>query len=257
MIGLADLFVTRKRALVLFGTLAVLVAGVTWSYWRHPETTAAMRGETLARQYGCFGCHGSGGRGGVADPLSSAGMVPSWGDGTAAMYVRSRDEIREWILYGGPQSSSDTEAETETLIPMPSYDATISSRELDDLVAYFVAVSGWAPEIPEPAYEGRKVASGLGCFGCHGPSASGGVTNPASLRGFVPPLTGDEFSDLVRSDEELRAWILDGRIARLWNNPLARFFLERQTIQMPAYRDHLSDGDLGKLIAYIHWLREQ
>lgn len=257
MIGLTVLSVTRRRTLVLAGALTLLLAGVAWSYWRLPETTAAMRGEAIAHRQGCFGCHGPGGRSGVADPTSSAGTVPSWEDGTAAMYVRSRDEIRQWILYGASQSSSAGAAGADNLIPMPSYEGMISDRELEDLLAYFVAVSGWTPEIPEPAYEGRMVAKRLGCFGCHGPSGSGGVPNPASLRGFVPPLTGDEFSELVRNDEELQGWILDGRIPRLWNNPAARYFLERQTIQMPAYRDHLSDAELNTLIVYIHWLGEQ
>jgi len=175
------------------------------------------------------------------------------------MYVHNEQEIRDWILDGGPPASSSPgrAAATDSLVPMPAYADYLSSRDLDDLVSYFRAVSGWDPDIPDEAYEGRKVALRLGCFGCHGPSGMGGVANPGSFVGHIPPWDGTEFDELVHDAGELNAWILDGRPRRLAANPAARYFLDRQKTPMPAYRQYISDNDLKKLVAYIGWLRSR
>lgn len=225
--------------------------------WRQSETTAAIRGRQIAERLGCFACHGPFGIGGVADPLAPGGATPGWEPGVVDAYITSEIQIREWILYGAPRSGV-VEADRATdraLIPMPAYEGEVSVTELDDLVAYIKAVSGWTPGIPDAAYEGRKIASRLGCFGCHGASGMGGVANPGSFKGHIPPWDGDEFTELVHSESELREWILDGKIRRLWSNPLARHFLDQQKTQMPAYRDHVSDDELNKMVSYFRWLR--
>ncbi len=51
--------------------------------------------------------------------------------------------------------------------------------------------------------------------------------------------------------------MLDGTTPRFQANFLARFFLERQSIHMPAYRGHIKDSDLDRIVDYIHWLRGQ
>ena len=61
---------------------------------------------------------------------------------------------------------------------------------------------------------------------------------------------------MVRTDDELRQWILDGKIDRLESNPVARYFTRRQVIAMPAYRDILETGELEAILSYIHWLQE-
>ena len=101
------------------------------------------------------------------------------------------------------------------------------------------------------------MASRVGCFGCHGPGGRVGKRNPRSFKGYIPPWRGRDFNELVRDDEELRRWILDGKIDRLESNPLARYFTGRQVIQMPAYRDILNDEEVEALITYIHWLQNQ
>ena len=133
----------------------------------------------------------------------------------------------------------------------------LSPDELDDLVAYFRARSWWTPDIPDAAREGREIAMRLGCFGCHGPSGIGGVPNPGSLKGHIPPWDGHEFDELVHSESELREWILDGPIKRLRDNPLAMHFLEAQKTAMPAYRQYISGDELDRMVAYIQWMREQ
>ncbi len=250
--------VRRGGLLLLLVALLLGIAAATL-WWRRPETTAALRGRRIARELGCFGCHGPGGRGGVADPTSPSGEVPDWSHTTFGQYVSSEQDIREWILYGAPRDQDWRRAyeDRPRLIPMPAYEDDLSPRQLDDLVAYCLAVSGWRPEYTEEAYQGRAIAIDRGCFGCHGPSGMGGVANPRSLKGHIPPWDGEEFAELVRDDDELREWILFGRIERLWQNPAARLFLERQKTPMPAYHDHLSDGELEKLVLYIRSLRGQ
>jgi mono/diheme cytochrome c family protein len=234
----------------------VVVAGLLL---RRPESTPAIRGRQLAQQLGCFACHGPEGVGGIADPTAPGGEVPDWQYATAKLFVQSEQDIRDWILLGAPSREAQRKAidDYDPIVPMPAYREYLTQSQLDDLVAYFLAVSGWRPEIPDDAFEGRKIATRLGCFGCHGPSGMGGVANPGSFKGHIPPWDGQEFAELVRNDDELRQWILWGRIDRLWNNPAARLFLQRQKTPMPAYHDHLSDAELDKLVAYIRWLRDE
>jgi mono/diheme cytochrome c family protein len=254
---------TRGRApAVLLAVPAGILLLISWFVWAcspQQETTAALRGERIARSMGCFGCHGPSGAGRVGDPTTPAGTVPGWDSGTAVMYIKSVEEIREWILFGAPRGRAEEvkAAHRGALIPMPAYEGLLSEKELDDLVAYLLAVSGWNPEIPDTAYEGRKIALRLGCFGCHGPSGTGGVQNPGSFTGYIPPWQGDGFAELVRTEQELREWILDGRIQRLWENPAARHYLKAQKIQMPPYRRHVSEQELDKIVAFIGWLRSR
>lgn len=250
-----------KMLWVITGFTLLVAAGgsATVFLWRQPETTAAMRGQIISQRLGCLGCHGPGALGGIADPAGLAGTIPGWDGRTVQMYATSEQEIREWILYGTPreQSGAERASDSAPLVPMPAYEDSLSEQGLDDLVAYFQAVSGRDPDIPDDAFEGRKVAAGMGCFGCHGPSGMGGVQNPGSFKGHIPPWDSDEFAELVRDDQELREWIMDGRPRRLWENPAARYFLQRQKTPMPAYRDYLSDVELNKLVAYIRWLRSR
>jgi len=138
---------------------------------------------------------------------------------------------------------------------MPAYRDLLDDRQVDDLVAYFMAASRMR-SIPYPAASrGRILAARHRCDACHGVGGAGGIPNPGSLTGDVPGWLGDEFEELVRDDNEIRHWILDGGIERLANDRIARFFLSRQRLQMPAYRDALGDGEVDDLVAYIGWLR--
>ena len=141
------------------------------------------------------------------------------------------------------------------LIPMPAYEGLVSESELSDLVTYYKAVAAYDDPPSEKAQKGYEVASQKGCFGCHGPGGRGGPPNPRSFKGYVPPWDGKDFREVVANDDELRAWILDGKIDRFERDPIARHFTSRQIIQMPAYRGRLSAEELEALIAYVHWLR--
>lgn len=172
------------------------------------------------------------------------------------MYVESEQEIREWILFGRPrrlESETDQRAIGELPVRMPAYEGVISSGQLDDLVEYYKAVAFFEKPPPQ-VREGYRIASQLGCFGCHGPGGQLGAANPQSFKGYIPPWQGEDYSDLVRDRDELRAWILDGEIERFASNPAARRFMDRQVIQMPAYRNVLTDDELEALMGYIEWL---
>lgn len=243
---------------LVFGVtfLALLFLFAIPLFLRRPEITSAMRGKAVARQLGCFGCHGPDGVGGIPDPLSPAGKAPGWEKGTAILYVNSEDEIEEWILHGKVSSPlSPVATKPANMVPMPPYQRLLSGGKKADLIAYFKAVSEWAPDMPDQAYEGSVTAHDYGCFGCHGPSGMGGLRNPKSFTGIIPAWNGRHFRELVRSDAELREWILEGGIRRLTRNPVGNFFLKRQVIQMPAYKDLMSEEELQNLMIYIKWLR--
>lgn len=243
--------------LILIFLLIVLSVGTLYAV-RRPEITSAMRGKQVAEKYGCFACHGPEGIGGIPDPISPAGTMPSWEKGTVVMYVDNHEEIEEWILYGKTLDHHEGLPEglgPENIEAMPAYEGKIAAGDLADLVNYFIAVAEYYPEMPDEAYEGSMIARQYGCFGCHGPSGMGGMKNPGSFTGRIPAWDGEDFEKLVLDDEELREWILDGTNSRLMEHPVGRYFLERQLTQMPGYRAYLTEEQLEKLIIYIKWLR--
>jgi len=140
-------------------------------------------------------------------------------------------------------------------IRMPAWRGRLSQAQVDDLVAYLRAAAvAYVPEA-SAARKGQAVAERLGCFRCHGPGGRGAGSNPGSLKGYIPPWDGRDFAELVVDEGELREWILGGRPRRLQTNPTARFFLDRQTIPMPAFRGQVTEEELRTLVAYIAWLR--
>jgi mono/diheme cytochrome c family protein len=265
-------------------TLGGLAAWGFFNYMRNPSLTPELRGYALAEELGCHGCHGPRGTGGVPNPGSRDGDVPAWDGGTAMMFVRNDDEIREWIMDGKPwrlvlRDSLDArrradeaarlrdsfprpgeaklrprpDAPAELPLVMPAYGDIIDPEQLEDLVAYYKVVADFR-DMPDDARAGYRAARALGCFGCHGPGGLIGVQNPRSFKGYIPPWRGSDYRELVRNDDELRSWIMDGSIPRFTENRAARFFERRQVIRMPAYRDVLADSTLLEITRYITWL---
>ena len=227
---------------------------------RAPQISSVERGRMIAIQNGCFACHGSGGNGGIFNPGADIGEVPGWSGRTLMMYAKNEEEIREWILEGAPkrllQSKEYQEEKEKAIIHMPAYKSRVTEPELADLVAYVKAVSWFDNPTSELAAKGRDVAFEKGCFGCHGPSGRGRIPNPGSFKGYVPGWDGKDFQELVKNDSELDEWILDGMSKRFKANLGAQFFLMKQVIKMPPYRNRLTDDELIALKAYIKWVQE-
>jgi len=113
--------------------------------------------------------------------------------------------------------------------------------------------------MPEPADSlaaaGLARAEALGCVGCHGPGGRLARANPGSLKGYLPSWDGADFPELVRDSTEFRQWVERGVSRRLEADRLARFFLGRAVLKMPAYGRRLDAPDVAALWAYVRWLR--
>jgi mono/diheme cytochrome c family protein len=253
-----------RRALIV---LLLAVAAAQSAYLAYPvirdlvappHASAVQRGREIAARLGCFTCHGPGGRGGVPNPGSKTDEVPSFHEGTLMMYAHDDQDLREYILDGAPakkRARPEYQAEmAAAAIRMPAYRGFVSDAEVEELVVYLRAASDLLEPADEPALRGAELASANGCFACHGELGGGGIPNPGSLKGYIPGFGGPDYEELVRSDDELRGWIADGGIPRLREDPVAAFFLERQRIQMPAYKAHLKPEEIDALVAYVRWI---
>ena len=242
--------------LILAGSLA----GTLLLRYRSRHLGAVQRGYRTADEAGCFACHGAGGYRGMPDPGHGLEDVPPWSGGILATYAENEAEIREWILDGLPESvRKDPEQmrlRARAVVRMPAFRRLLSNHQVNDLVAYVKAVGDFEKPKDEFAEAGRQVALRFGCFNCHGPQGRGAPPNPRSLKGYIPSWDGADLPELARDDQEIRDWIVDGGTRRLTASRLARFFLERQTIRMPAYRGFMTESETGLLVDYIHWLRQ-
>ena len=142
------------------------------------------------------------------------------------------------------------------VVRMPAFRRILSEAQVSDVVAYVKAVGDFEKPKDEKAEAGRQVALRLGCFNCHGPQGRGSMPNARSLKGYIPPWDGADFPELARDDQEIHDWVLDGGTRRVVSSRMARFFLERQPVKMPAYRGYVSDDEAARLIDYIHWVRQ-
>lgn len=238
----------------------VLTVGITAAWVRRPRLPAAERGRRLAERTGCFACHGPGGVRGSANPGRVDLAVPSF-EGDVMMYAKTAEEIHEWIHDGVTRkraASRTWRAERDRgALRMPAFKGRMSERAMEDLVAYVMAMAGM-PEPEDPAAAlGLRRTEELGCVGCHGPGGRLASRNPGSWKGYVPSWDGADFTELVRDSAEFREWVEHGVSRRFEGNPLARFFLRRAVLRMPAYERHLSPEDVPALWAYVRWLRSR
>jgi len=222
------------------------------------EDTPAARGQRLAAELGCFACHGPGGAGGTKNPGSEEGSVPAFTERTQMMYVKTTDDLREYVLDGAPRRKRDDpdyRAKVEaTAIRMPAFRRFVSAADVENLVAYLRAASGQVLPDETRAARGADLAGELGCAACHGPLGGGGVRNPGSFKGYIPAFWGSDFDDLVRDDDELRTWITKGEIPRIVEHPIGGHFFRRQAIKMPAYGRFVADEDVDALVAWVRWV---
>lgn len=248
-----------RRLLTVAATVGVLAAaaagGLAW--WRGKNVGPVERGFRLAQAHGCFTCHGPGGLRGYEDDGRGIGGVPPFSPDEVKAHAKSDDEIREWILDGMPRRLRDEPPEPgePPVLSMPAFREVLGPDEVDAIVAYVKAVSDFGPAPEGQALIGRDAAQTLGCFACHGPQGRGNPPNPGSLKGYIPSWDGADYPDLVESEAELREWIVDGSPKRLREHRIARRFLEKQAVKMPAYRTQVKEEELAAIAAYIAWLR--
>lgn len=247
-------------AIVLLALAALVLAAphAVRAYWEWRASNPVRRGLAIAERSGCFSCHGPMGTRGVGDPGPHGGSVPEWIDGAWAAYVDDAAGVREYVLRGSALRRETPVAakpsRSRGAIEMPAYAGRLSDEEVRDVVAAFLVVSGMSrPPAGTPAARGHAYAHERGCFACHGPGGSGGLSNPGSMAGFVPGWYGADFRDLVADRGEFETWIREGRSARIEASALGRGFLARQAIRMPAYGE-VDPDDLEGLWAYVSWL---
>ena len=243
---------------LLFAVVALACVLVATGVWLRPRLPAAERGRRIAERAGCFACHGAEGSRGTANPGRKDASVPTW-EGDLMMFAEDEDEVREWIRDGVPAErgrSRTWQAERDSgALRMPAFGRRLSRAQIEDLVVFVRAVGGEPAPAEVAARRGGERARELGCAGCHGPGGRFARPNPGSFKGYVPPWDGADFSELVRGRAEFDQWVEEGMSRRFARDPLARFFLDRATMRMPAYRRFLRPGDLDSLWAYMRWLR--
>jgi mono/diheme cytochrome c family protein len=251
-----------RRLALAAGLLAasVLAAAGLAGWWRGRNVGPVQRGALVAERSGCFGCHGRGGVTGLENPGDAVGGVPPLTADALQSYAENAAELREWVRDGAPRRVREEQArfpleDPAPLLQMPAFAGVLSSREIADVASWLAAVGEFDVPGDGPAEAGRLAAGRLGCFGCHGPGGRGDPPNPGSLKGYIPAWNGQDFPELVRDEPELREWVLDGAPARLREHGVARWFLERQAVRMPAYRDRIAAADVDAIVAYIRWLR--
>src|SRR5215470_19942160 len=132
------------------------------------EETPAARGRRLAGELGCFTCHGPDGSGGTKNPGSQEGEVPAFTEQTQMMYVKTTDDLREYVLDGAPKrrrDDADYVARMEgAALHMPAYRGLVSAGQVEDLVAYLRATSGQLlPEDDAAAKRGAELAGEYHC----------------------------------------------------------------------------------------------
>ena len=247
--------------------IAALIGGVGfwWRdlftlYWTWKESNPIYRGRQIAIRLGCISCHGPGNMKGIRNPKTDGGTVPEWGGGTHMMYLKGKEEIREYILDGFPERKKENPQLfakfNQAGFQMPAYRDLIQDDELTDLLAYVEAVTAMESIPDRDAQAGRNLALKWNCFQCHGMDGSGGPPNPGSFSGFVPGWLGPAYEDLVRSEDELREWIRTGTVNRLEKNFASQFFLSRQKIKMAGYETDMTEKKIDQIVAYINWLRK-
>jgi mono/diheme cytochrome c family protein len=250
----------KLRVLALAAVGALILGIGALAFLTRAQLTPVERGRRLAEATGCFGCHGPEGIRGMSNPGRDEKQVPSF-EGTLMMYAKNANEVREWIRDGGTRArreDPDWQAERKLgVVRMPAFGRRLRAAQIEDLVAYVMAVSGQNAPSDSLALRGRDRIEELGCIGCHGPGGRLARANPGSLKGYVPPWDGADFTELVSSEAEFREWVEDGVGHRFRSNPVAQFFLRRASLHMPAFQKHLEPGDLEALWAYVRWLRAQ
>ena len=219
-------------------TKTVTVAGpgsTTPTSYPHVSPVVAAGAHTFT-QFACAECHGIGGEGGV-DP-----DVPALTSIKQSLTVADLTRI----IDHGLGVAADPKQPY-----MPVWGEVISKTQVSNLVAYIRAglppVADTQPVVV-PQGQGAAIAGEalyvrFGCINCHGPNGLGGVPNPLSPDGTIPPLTGQDFRnefpgtaivDMIRSGSVIG---------------------KAPIVSMPHWGGILSDRQIAELVAYLKTLK--
>ncbi|MBI4551961.1 MAG: c-type cytochrome [Candidatus Latescibacteria bacterium] len=105
-----------------------------------PDSSLAEQGRQEAKKLGCFSCHGPQGRGTMPNVRSFKGYIPSWNGDDFPELVQNDQEIRDWILDGGPKRILEHPVakwfiEREP-IKMPRFRGHITDEQMNAIIAY-------------------------------------------------------------------------------------------------------------------------
>ena len=187
--------------------------------------------------FACAQCHGLDGLGGVSPDVPALMQIGP---------KLTSAQLRSVIDHGMGVSENPAKPF------MPVWGNVISSRQVDDLVAY---IRAGLPAVPDavpvaiPQGQGAEVTGAAlyvkyGCINCHGPNGLGGVPNPQAEDKTIPPLSGADFFSEFNTDTKISDFIRSGSV--LGRQPI---------VSMPHWGGIISDADLQALVAYIKTLK--
>ena len=182
-------------------------------------------------------CHGDLGIGGVSPDVPAL---------TAIGKALTPAQLRKIIDHGLGESANPTKPY------MPVWGAVISTRQVNELVAYLHAGLPAVPDatpVPVPQGQGLAVAGAAlyvrdGCINCHGPNGLGGVPNPQAPDKAIPPLSGSGFRHDFGTDQKITQMIRTGSV--LGRAPI---------VSMPHWGGIISNAHLRALVAYLKTLK--
>jgi mono/diheme cytochrome c family protein len=113
----------------------------------------AFRGAELAIEQECFACHGPLGAGGMSNPGSFKGYVPSFWGRDFDDLVRDDAELRQWLVDGEIARIAEHPIGgwffRRQALKMPAYGERLTKEEIDALVAYvrWIRTGPWRAEM--------------------------------------------------------------------------------------------------------------
>lgn len=241
------LFMLRKTwlkvLLLAIFMLLLLVGNKVFNRQQSLYTT----GKNIYLAYGCSSCHGDAG----ADPIrrSSLKTAPNLFE----HWLEAQD-ILESIQFGSYDNDFESASKHNAgRLKMPPYALYLNQGEITALVVYLQSHQ----ILNDPKIKKSKaiqIAINAGCFGCHGPLGLGGAVNPKSVKNAIPGWFGDDFDALTENGnlKYIQEWIKYGRSRAITDKSLrlgniASWFLSRQAIKMPAYKERLDEQDIKVL----------
>ncbi len=107
------------------------------------EESSVRAGAGAFARFGCAGCHGQGGRGGLPNPNSRTGVVPSLVH-VADDYTKA--EVARILVTGKAVQAADPRQPPPPLY-MPSWAGVLSQEDVHDIVEYLWSLrpagAGW------------------------------------------------------------------------------------------------------------------